>query len=88
MIWQDLIMSGCGIVLATAFIPQIVRNAVRRSCNDFSYTTCLATAMPLLVVAVCQHTLALHLSAATTSATAAMWVTVIVQKYMYGRGNG
>jgi membrane protein required for beta-lactamase induction len=87
MIWQDLVMSGCGILFAAAFIPQIVRNAVRRSCNDFSYTTILMTVIPLLIMALCQQTLNLYLSAASTSITASMWIMVLLQKYGY-RNNG
>lgn len=76
----DIVMGICGLVLNLSLLPQLYRNYVRKSAEDFSTWSCVITAVCLTVIAICQMELHLFFTSVMTNIVAVQWYSILLQK--------
>ena len=69
--WQDWALAGASCIFAPSLIVSIVAKA------QYPLGTTVPTVVGLLIIAICQYTLGLKISAVTTGVTTACWVILI-----------
>lgn len=78
----DIILSCCSISLIIPLISIIIKNQKNKRCaiNKFD---ALATAVPLIFMALCFFDLGLYFNASTTTLSSLCWLIIFFQKLLF-----
>ena len=74
--WQDIVMSGIGIVFTIMLIPQLI-DIVKKQVS-MNYMTCVVTGLGCFVIAFVDVTLTLFFAAIISVITGIIWLLLFI----------
>lgn len=84
MIWQDVVISGAGLIFGVALLPQVWEGFAKKR-GVISPWTSAPTFLALYAMTVAYWTLGLFLSTAVLFVTGTLWLLLFVQRLLYKR---
>lgn len=82
MKWEDLVLTGAGIVFSYALVPQVIYN-FKKKVRTVTRQTGLITTLGLASTIAADYSLGLELAASMTSLTTVLWGMLTYQSFAY-----
>lgn len=82
MIWQDIVVGICNLLLAYAIVPEVYHNFKRKK-PSVTYQTSLITFLCLYIVCFAFISLKLFFAATVDFITATLWLVLFIQRIVY-----
>lgn len=82
MIWQDIVLGVCYILLAYALVPEVINNHKKKK-PSVTYQTSIITFVCLYVVTAIFLSLKLYFSALIDFFIATLWLILFLQRLVY-----
>ena len=82
MIWQDLVVGLCSIILGYAIVPEVYSNYKNKK-PSVTYQTSFITFVGLYVLSFTFFSMNLYFGAFVDFLTATLWLALFIQRIVY-----